>query len=187
LHVGGIRATINGPATNPMRDYRSPISLLGLPLVHVAIGAGEQGVYKRGIARGWIAIGDIAFGLVAIGGVACGGIAVGGLAVGVIAIAGLGIGGLALAGAAFGFVALGGSAIAWHAALGGLAVARDYAVGGVAIAAQANTPAARAFFDSEPLISHARWLMDHAEWFLLLLAIPVVISLLQRRRDKTGS
>lgn len=170
-----------------MRDYRSPISLLGLPLVHVAIGAGEEGVYRRGVARGWIAIGDIAFGLVAVGGVACGGIALGGLAIGVIAIAGLAIGALALAGAAFGIVAVGGAAVAWHAALGGLAVATDYAVGGLAIAAQANTPAARAFFDEQALLAGVISLMDYAGWLLVLLAIPPVIGLLQRGRDKTRS
>jgi hypothetical protein len=54
-------------------EYRSPIRLLGVPLVHFATGRLEGGQYRRGIARGWIAIGDIA----AIGWIA----AVGGLAV----------------------------------------------------------------------------------------------------------
>ncbi|MBI2294561.1 MAG: hypothetical protein HYU76_00605 [Betaproteobacteria bacterium] len=168
-------------------NYRSTVTLLGLPLVHIGIGTGQQSVYKRGIARGWIAIGDIAFGVVAIGGVACGVIAFGGIAIGAVAIAGLAVGSLALAGAAFGVVAVGGAALASHAALGGLAVATDYAVGGLAIAAEANTPAARAFFDEQALLATVVSLMDYAGWLLLLLAIPLVIGLLHRRRDKTGS
>ncbi len=45
--------------------------MLGLPLVHVAIGPPEGSSAARGIAKGWSAIGDIAFGVVfALGGLA---------------------------------------------------------------------------------------------------------------------
>ena len=74
-------------------EYKSPVRLLGLPLVHFATGRLEAGKYRRGIARGWVAIGDIAFGgLFAVGGIAVGTIGVGGLALGGIAVAGLSIG-----------------------------------------------------------------------------------------------
>ena len=46
----------------------SPFRLLGIPLVHIASGRVENGQYHRGVARGWIAVGDIAF--VAVGGAA---------------------------------------------------------------------------------------------------------------------
>jgi hypothetical protein len=73
-------------------NYKSPISLFGLPLVHVAIGPPEGSPGVRGIAKGWIAVGDIAFGVVfALGGLAIGGLSVGGLSVGVLALAGLSI------------------------------------------------------------------------------------------------
>ena len=44
-------------------SYRSGFELLGIPFVHVAMSTVEDGVWKRGIARGWIAIGDVAFGV----------------------------------------------------------------------------------------------------------------------------
>jgi hypothetical protein len=43
-------------------DYESGLRFLGLPLLHVATGRVENGRYRRGIARGWVAVGDIAFG-----------------------------------------------------------------------------------------------------------------------------
>ncbi len=42
---------------------KSSIQLLGLPLVHVATGQLVDGRYRRGVARGWIAVGDVAFGV----------------------------------------------------------------------------------------------------------------------------
>jgi hypothetical protein len=40
-------------------------------LIHVATGQLEAGRYRRGVARGWIAIGDVAIGgLLAVGGAA---------------------------------------------------------------------------------------------------------------------
>ena len=74
-------------------NYKSSIRLLGLPLVHVAIGPPEGSPGVRGIAKGWIAVGDIAFGIAfALGGLAVGGLSVGGLSVGVLAVGGLSIG-----------------------------------------------------------------------------------------------
>ena len=120
-------------------NYTSDFKMLGLPLVDIAMGEGVNGGYKRGIARGWIAVGDISFGVIfSLGGVAFGGIAIGGLAVGVISLAGLAIGILALGGGAVGILAAGGGAIAWHAAIGGFAMANEYALGGTAIAKHAN-------------------------------------------------
>jgi hypothetical protein len=45
----------------------SRLGLLGLPLVHIAVGRVENGRYGCGIARGWLAVGDVAFGVVAVG------------------------------------------------------------------------------------------------------------------------
>ena len=130
-------------------NYKSSIRLLGLPLVHVAIGPPEGSSGVRGIAKGWIAIGDIAFGVVfALGGLAVGGVSVGGLSVGVLALAGLSAGIWSVGGLALGVFALGGGAIAVWAANGGLAVASEYSLGGVAIGSHANTDAARAYFES---------------------------------------
>ena len=44
-------------------EYRSKASLLGLPLVHVATGAIRNGRPVRGIARGWISVGEVSLGV----------------------------------------------------------------------------------------------------------------------------
>jgi hypothetical protein len=118
-------------------EYRSKATLLGLPIVHIAMSSVVDGRFRRGVATGWIAIGDVAFGILfASGGLAVGGISLGGLAIGVLPIGGLALGALAVGGVALGIVAIGGAAFAWYAAVGGLAVAHTYAAGGVAIAPQ---------------------------------------------------
>jgi len=107
-------------------EYKSPQTLFGLPLVHIAQGLDPQTGRLR-VARGIIAVGNVAFGLVALGGVAFGGVAVGGLAVGVLALGGM----------AAGFAALGGMAFALWLALGGMAISLQYAIGGLALAPHA--------------------------------------------------
>jgi hypothetical protein len=122
-------------------EYRSSVSVLGLPLVHVAVGRIDGGTYRRGVATGWIALGDIAFGIVlSCGGIAVGGISLGGAAVGILPMGGFALGLVALGGLSVGMVALGGAAIAWYAAIGGLAIAHDYAVGGAAFARRVVSP-----------------------------------------------
>jgi hypothetical protein len=116
-------------------EYRSPIRLLGLPLVHFATGRLEVGQYRRGIARGWIAVGDIAFG---------GLLAVGGIPVGTIGVGGLALGGLALGGLSIGIAAVGG-----------------VAVGLAAVGPHANDLAAREFLQQRSLKSPRR---SRAEW-----------------------
>lgn len=126
----------SGPRSvaGPM-EFRSRASLFGLPLVHVTVGRVVDGQLRRGIATGWIAVGDVAFGvLFACGGVAVGGLSVGGASLGALSLGGLAIGLGAMGGLAVGLVAAGGAAFAWYLALGGLAVARDTAFGGLALA-----------------------------------------------------
>jgi hypothetical protein len=156
--------------------------ILGLPLVHRATGRVEGGRYVRGVARGWIAIGDVAIGPIAIGGVAIGGLALGGLGLGVLPLAGLALGVFPVGGAAMGYVAVGGGAVAWHAALGGLAVARDFALGGGAYATEANTEAARTFFADDVFLSWAASAARHARWLIFLTLLPAVTTLMRRLR-----
>ncbi len=169
-------------------NYKSSISLLGLPLAHVAIGPPEGSSGTRGIARGWIAIGDIAFGVVfALGGLAVGGISVGGLSVGVLAFAGLSVGVWSVGGLALGVFALGGGAIAVWAANGGLAVASEYSLGGFAMGAHANTDAARAYFESSWFFSMASLLARHSRWLLVFAIIVPIITMLAKRRGKPAA
>jgi hypothetical protein len=116
------------------REYRSPITVWGLPLVHVCLGPDPETGAFRGVARGIIAIGDVAFGVAALGGAAVGGLAIGGAALGLISLGGCAVGVLAaLGGCAIGGLALGGLAIG-GLAFGGLAIGY-IAAGGQALGA----------------------------------------------------
>ncbi len=104
-------------------EYKSSLSIFGLPLIHVAQGINPETGRLR-VAKGIIAIGNIAMGVVAFGGLALGGITFGGLSLGMAAVGGL----------AIGAVAVGGGAIGITFALGGFALSAKYAIGGLAIA-----------------------------------------------------
>ncbi len=104
-------------------EYKSGITIFGLPLIHIASGVDEATGRPR-IARGIFAMGNIAVGVVALGGMAFGGLTFGGLSLGLISIGGLSIGA----------VALGGMAVGALFAAGGIAVSLAYAVGGGALA-----------------------------------------------------
>ena len=166
-------------------EYRSGATLLGLPLVHIAMSSVVDGRFRRGVATGWIAIGDVAFGILfASGGIAIGGISLGGVAVGVLSIGGLAVGALALGGVARGIVAIGGAAVAWYAAIGGLAVASHYAAGGVAIAPQLIAPIA-ANVPSFAQIPHAPFRWTDAVWLALIAWVLLrVASAVQARRNR---
>jgi hypothetical protein len=166
-------------------EYRSRITLLGLPLIHIAMSSVVDGRFRRGIATGWVAIGDVAFGILfATGGLAVGGVSLGGLAVGIVPIGGLALGALALGGVALGIIAIGGAAVAWHAAIGGLAIAAHYAAGGVAVAPQligataANVPPFAA-------IPHAPFRWTDAAWLALIAWVLLRVAwAIQARRDR---
>ncbi len=169
-------------------NYKTKITLLGLPLVHVSTGKVENEHYKRGIAKGWIAIGDISFGvIISIGGIAFGGIAIGGLAVGLLSFAGLAIGLLALGGGAIGIMASGGGAIAWHTAFGGFAVANEYAQGGLAVANHANNLVSNDYFENSYFFSFSRLVVEYSRWFLLLLVLPIIQSLIRKRKNRDSN
>lgn len=96
-------------------EYKSKITVKGIPLVHINFGNGIPRV-----AKGIIAIGNIARGVVALGGISLGVVVFGGIGLGLISLGGLAIGLLAaLGGAAVGAVACGGGAIGLVAYGGG--------------------------------------------------------------------
>jgi hypothetical protein len=105
-------------------EYRSSVSIAGLPLIHICTGL-DPGTMRPKVAKGVIAIGNIAIGAVAIAGLSCGIVTVGGGSIGLL---------FALGGAAIGAgLSIGGLAIGSFA-VGGLAIGLYYAVGGVAFA-----------------------------------------------------
>ena len=166
-------------------EYRSKTSFLGLPLVHIALGSARPGEpYRRGIATGWIAIGDIARGvLVASGGIAIGGISIGGVGLGLISFAGLSIGALAFGGLSLGYYAVGGAAFAWQVAIGGLAVSHAYALGGTAHAPHVVTPQPGGPFPMSS-IPHAPFRTSDAFILAVLLFAVFVFTLTMRQRSR---
>ncbi len=130
LNPGGQATPSVGRRSEDPVEYRSNLSVLGLPLIHVATGAIAGGIYRRRVAMGWIAVGDAALGIFfSCGGVALGSISVGGASLGVLSLGGLASGAAAVGGLAAGVLALGGAACVWYTAIGGLAVAHDYEAG----------------------------------------------------------
>jgi hypothetical protein len=143
------------------RHYKSEATLLGLPVIHIAMGPNPETGEMRGRARGIIAIGDVAFGGVAIGGFSAGVVSFGGLSIGLFAAGGGAIGllcatgggavglGMSAGGGAVGTLAAGGGAVGYVASGGG--AVGFYAQGGGAfgkhvISPSGSDPAAVAMF-----------------------------------------
>ena len=106
-----LHRTRNGRVRRSVR-YRSSASILGMPLICVAMGPDLASGEIRGHAKGILAVGDIATGVFALGGVSCGVVAIGGVAAGLIAVGGVAIGVIAgVGGVASGYFAVGGVAM----------------------------------------------------------------------------
>jgi hypothetical protein len=165
-------------------EYKSQKTLLGLPLIHIKGSTYDNGQRHIGIAKGWIAIGDIAISpFLAVGGVAIGLIANGGVCLGLLlALGGLSIGGIAIGGASFGLWAAGGLVVALFAAMGGTAVAVECAVGGLAIAENANTTDALSCINGTFRWAW-NWITSHVHWLAILVLIPVVFGTLRKKRE----
>jgi hypothetical protein len=174
--------------TEPLFEYRSKASLLGLPLIHIRL----RGGIARGPVKAWIAAGDSAIGgLFAFGGLALAPISFGGFAAGLLTVGGCGVGILtlggfslgvwALGGFALGWQAIGGCAVAWSAAQGGVAVAHHLANGAIALAQHANDEIAKAFFANSGFFRIMERVLYYIPWLGLAGFIPVIFL---RRRAK---
>jgi RNA polymerase sigma factor (sigma-70 family) len=168
---------------SPAWEYRSSMTFLGLPLVHVRVGGPSMG--KDAVVKAWFAVGSCAMGgLFAFGGMAIAPVSIGGWAVGLISWGGtstglLAMGGLAAGawcwgGVAVGWKAYGGCAVAWKAAVGGAAVAHGYALGGIAQAAEAGNEAAKSYVASSHFFQWADWGARHAGWLNLIWVVPLL-------------
>jgi RNA polymerase sigma factor (sigma-70 family) len=180
----------------PVWEYRSKLTLLGLPFIHVRIG----GIAARlKPVKAWIAVGDYAIGvLFAFGGIAIaplslGGFAIGllpfgGCAVGVLAVGGFSFGAWSFGGLALGWQALGGCAIAWSAAYGGAAIAHDFALGGIAYALQSNNEIAAQFIHSNLFFKYGEVTLRYFAWVNLLWFVPMLLwwRVVKRRTSKAG-
>lgn len=166
----------------PLVEYRSKLSLLGLPLIHIRL----RGGLERGPVKAWIAAGDAAIGVIfafgglaiapiSFGGFSLGLLTLGGLGVGVVTVSGFSLGLWAVGGMAVGLQAFGGCAVAWSAAQGGVAVAHDFARGAVAIAAHANDAVTEAFMLNSTFFQNTLAAMRYAPWLNLLLLLPLTL------------
>lgn len=114
-----VRASFHGMG----KRYTSTSTLLGLPLLAIAIG--PHGAERMGKPVGFIAIGDKPKGIIAIGGMPYGVIAIGGFARGVITLGGFSLGLISMGGFSLGALALGGFAMGLYAFGGFVIVAVD--------------------------------------------------------------
>jgi RNA polymerase sigma factor (sigma-70 family) len=182
----------------PIWEYRSRASFLGLPLVHIRIG--DRLAILKTPVKAWIAVGEhavgglFAFGAVAIapfsiGAVAIGLLPFGGLAVGAIAMGGFAIGIWSFGALVLGWQALGACAFGWHSAYGGIAVARDFACGGIAHAAEANNEAARQLTNSSWFFHYGEIIGNHYVWLNLVWVVPMALLwklAARKNRQNTG-
>lgn len=159
------------------REYKSSLSLFGVPLIHFKLGMPELGDKP---AYAWVAGGDRAYGLLfAWGAFAVAPISVGIVSLGFLSIGAIGIGILGVGTVAFGIISFGASAIgykafsslsslAWEGAIsGGFAIAKNAAIGSVAFAEHVNNE-----FAAE--LSHLNMLNASYLWVLGIMAIFVL-------------
>ncbi len=174
-------------------EYKSRVSLFGVPLVHIRFAMPEVGDPP---VFGWIAAGDYAFGLifawggfavapVSVGLVTFGALSCGVVGTGVVGIGTIGIGLIAFGGLAIGLDVLGGLfALGWNTALsGGIAVAREAALGGVAMGRFANDERAQELvLGSSSVTGH----LVGMGLISLLVIVPVVLyaNAVRRRLGK---
>ncbi|EKK00770.1 RNA polymerase ECF-type sigma factor [Rhodopirellula baltica SH28] len=186
------------------RSWSSERRLLGRPLLDIQFSPRDAGgiALRPGVARGWIAIGDVAYGwffamgnksiaAIAIGNRPIGIVSVGAMSIGVISMGGLTIGLISLGGLAVGWWSLGGFALGGHA-VGGAAFGIKMAAGGAA-ASMGSAKGATVFSDdtSEAAVAtiNQHWLTKIAEGYtpdfafqisLLVATILVVVAVVTR-------
>jgi RNA polymerase sigma factor (sigma-70 family) len=180
-------------------EYRSRLTLFGLPLIHIRIG--DRFDVLRGPIKAWIAIGSsyavgviFASGNVAVAPISFGGVAIGLLPFGAVALGAFPIGAIAIGAWAFGGAALGwqiccGCGLAWNAAIGGIVMAHNFAMGSAAYAAQANTQLATQFFNQSLFFQIGESLSNHSIWVMLISALPItvqarIVARARRRREQ---
>ena len=109
------------PGNYRIFEYNSGLSILGLPLIHIAQGIDPQSGLPR-VEKGIIAIRDFAVSCVSPGNIAFGVFSLGDLSFGLISLGCFAFGVVAAAGrlAAASFLAIGGAAFSLSFAIGGL-------------------------------------------------------------------
>lgn len=159
------------------REYRSRLTLFGVPLVHAKFAMAEEGEKP---AVGWIAAGHKAYGLLfAWGGYAVAPVSVGIVSVGLVTVGAVGFGLVGMGTVGIGLLGMGASAIGykayasmsslgWESAFSnGFSIAKEAAVGPIAYAEQVNNEAAVALTN----------LSTVSQTYVVVLAIMAVLVL----------
>ena len=171
-------------------EYRSRLTLLGVPLVHARFSTPDEGEPP---VFGWIAGGDRAYGLlIAWGGYAVAPVSVGAVSIGLFAAGSFSLGVISIGTVSVGFVgvgcmAVGVKAYAWLSALGwstatggGFAIARIAAVGPIAFAQYANDPVARQIL-SEPHAARSQLILFTLTSLLSILPVAYYARAVRQR------
>jgi RNA polymerase sigma factor (sigma-70 family) len=162
------------------REYKSALSLFGIPLMHFQFGTPEIG---DPAAIGWIAGGSKAYGVIfAWGLVAVAPISVGVISMGIFTIGAVGIGVFSVGAVAIGLLAFGSSAIAykayaslsslgWESAFSnGFSIAKDAAVGPFAYASEVNNEIAYEISDLALFSQSYQWILVAITLFVIVPA-----------------
>lgn len=153
------------------REFKSKITLFGLPLVHIASGIDPATGQPR-VAKGIIAIGAKAIGVFASGGIAIGGVTLGGVSLGLFSVGGLALGILmAIGGCAAGGFAWGGLGCGLIA-MGGVALGL-YAFGGTAFGLYVMSNQRQ---DAAAIALFGPWVYNWPMWLAALAVITVVLQ-----------
>lgn len=177
----------------PVLEYRSKLTLLGLPLIHLRFGR-KRGESVRAV-KAWFAVGDFAVGVIgafgamavapfSLGAFSVGLLSVGGMAVGLACWGGMGLGVWAIGGCAFGWTAYGGCVVAWEAAQGVLVTARHFALGTIAVAEHANDAAAKAAMNQNAFFQFTRQVMKYSALLNLTWFVPMLLLWWKARQMK---
>jgi len=158
----------NSEATAKKKEYKSSITLLGIPLFHFRFDVPED---TDKPVFGWIAGGDRAYGVifawgafaiapVSVGIVSIGLVSVGAVGVGLLGVGTVGIGVLSFGACALGFSAFASlTALGWQSAVSnGFSIAKDGALGVVAFANEVNNETASALANLSVFDQVAPWL-----------------------------
>jgi RNA polymerase sigma factor (sigma-70 family) len=178
--------------SQPLYEYRSRITLLGLPLVHIRLRGGA----KRGSVKAWFAVGPTAIGVVfAFGGIAIAPLSMGGIAMGLLPIGGIAVGLAAFGAFCIGVWALGMFVAGWQAsgfcAAGWLAAdgvwcsaAHGFARGSAALATHVNDAAATAFFNGSRFYRAVTAVFGYSWLLYLTYLFPLVVWRWVSRRNR---
>jgi RNA polymerase sigma factor (sigma-70 family) len=161
-----------------LREYKSALSLFGIPLMHFQFGTPERG---EPAAIGWIAGGGKAYGIIfAWGLIAVAPISVGAISVGIFSIGAIGIGLISLGAVAIGGLAFGSSAIGykayaslsslgWESAFSnGFSIAKDASIGTFAYANEVNNEIAYE-------VSNLSLFGQSVQWILVVITLFVIV------------